>query len=144
MELESLISVDNFQVIKTAALFAAIFVNRQAAVVLFFHLAGEALFTLTSQFGGYYFCAAACMYAVNASSNIKISFNIRQALICISLINWLAAIDYFASPHETPFYVCYPWLINGLDVFILYCLLSHGGRQSVGAYRPLFYDLVRL
>ena len=132
------LNAETFQAMKTAAFIAAFFVNRQALIVLAFHLAGELLFIEFSHLGTYYFCMAAALYTVNATINIKLSFSIRQALICIGAINWLAALDYFLSPNETMFYVCYPWLINGLDVFILACLLGNGGRSFVGYNRPLF------
>lgn len=132
------LNAEAFQAMKTAAFIAAFFVNRQAIVILLFHLAGELLFSEFSHLGTYYFCMAAALYSVNATINIKLSYSIRQALICVGAINWIAALDYFVSPNETMFYVCYPWLINGLDVFILACLLGNGGRSFVGYNRPLF------
>lgn len=132
------LNVETLQALKTAAFIAAFFVNRQALIIIAFHMAGELLFDRYSHLGVYYFCMAAALYSVNATINIKLSYSIRQALICIGLINWLAAVDYFASPNETMFYVCYPWLINGLDVFILACLLGNGGRNFVGYNRPFF------
>ena len=124
--------VDN---VKMAALIAAVFINRQALIILSFHLVGEFIFSQLSHLGTYYFCIAAAMYSINATINIKLSYLIRQALICIGAINWLASLDYFVSPSETPFYLCYPWLINGLDVFILYVLLSSGGWKRDRLYR---------
>lgn len=137
--------VDNM---KMAALIAAVFINRQALIILAFHIIGEMAFLYFSHLGVYYFCIAAALYSINATVNIKLSYRIRQALICIGAINWLAALDYFVSSSETIFYVCYPWLINGLDVFILFILLNGGGWRrdrvsspSGGAGNHLFYDL---
>lgn len=129
------LSVETFQALKTAAFIAAFFVNRHAIIILAFHLVGERLFVEFSHLGVYYFCMAAALYSINATINIKLSYSIRQALICIGLINWLAAVDYFVSPNETMFYVCYPWLINGLDVFILCVLLGSGGWRRDRIYR---------
>lgn len=123
----SLLSVEGFQTAKTAAFIAAVFINRQALVVLGFHLVGEKLFYYGQDLGAYYFCAAACLYALNAVVFIKLSYEIRQALIFIACVNWFAALDFFMFPIVTLFYVCYPWLINGLDLFILFVLLSSGG-----------------
>lgn len=133
--------VDNM---KIAALIAAVFINRQALIILAFHLIGELIFAQLSHLGVYYFCIAAALYSINATVNIKLSYRIRQALICIGAINWLAALDYFVSPSETAFYLCYPWMINGLDVFILCLLLHTGGRQSVGIVRPFNCRMVNL
>lgn len=133
--------VDN---VKMAALIAAVFINRQALIILSFHLVGELIFSHLSHLGTYYFCVAAALYSINATINIKLSYRIRQAIICIGAINWLAALDYFVSPSETVFYLCYPWIINGLDVFILYLLLHTGGRQSVGIVRPFNCSMVNL
>lgn len=120
-----------------AAFIAAFFVNRQAFVIVAFHFIGDLLFASTDS-GLIASCLLAALYSLNATINIKLSFEIRQALICIAFINWLAAVDYFVSPNETVFYTCYPWFINGLDVFILACLLSNGGRSAVGYNRPFF------
>ncbi len=144
----SLPSADTIDTLKMAAFIAAIFINRQAVVIVFFFILSELLFKYGSSLGVYYFCTAAALYSINATINIKLSYQIRQALICIGVINWLAALDYFLSPNETIFYVCYPWLINGLDVFILLILLNGGGWRrdrilspSGGAGNHLFYDL---
>ena len=131
-----LLSVEAFQVLKTAALVAAFFINRQALIILAFTLSGEWLFSTFSHNPVLYFCLAACLYSINAAINIRILSNIRNALICIACLNWLSALDFILTETETLFYLCYPWLINGLDVFILYCLMWKGGRQSVGVVRP--------
>lgn len=142
MELSHLAASD-FDQIKLAAFIAAFLINRQALVIVAFHLIGEAIFNSVDS--GFYTCIfLAALYSINATVNIKLSCRIRQALICIGAINWLAALDYFVSPSETVFYLCYPWLVNGLDVFILYLLLHTGGRQSVGIVRPFNCRMVNL
>ena len=132
------LSAENIDQAKMAAFIAAIFINRQAVIIVLFFILSELLFHFMQSAPVSYFCSAAALYSINATVNIKLSFEIRQALICVAFINWLAAVDYFVSPNETMFYVCYPWLINGLDVFILACLLGNGGRNFVGYNRPLF------
>lgn len=134
--LTSLLSVEIFQVLKTAALVAAFFINRQALIVLAFTLTGELLFATFSHSPVLYYCLAAALYSTNAAINIRLLSNIRNALICIACLNWLSALDFILTETETLFYLCYPWLINGLDVFILYCLIWKGGRQRVGIVRP--------
>lgn len=133
----------NLDGIKLAAFIAAFLINRQAAIIATFHIAGDVIFNTTDS-GFYCSVMMACLYSINAAINIKISYQIRQALICIGCINWLAALDFYLSPNVTSFYLCYPWLINGLDVFILYLLLCNGGLQSVGTYRPWHRRLVNL
>lgn len=135
LEILDLLNVSNIQTAKTAAFIAAVFINRQALIVLSFHLLGERLFFYGQDFGAYYFCAAACLYALNAVVFIRLSYEIRQALIVIACVNWFAALDYFMFPIVTPFYICYPWVINGLDLFILYVLLSSGGWRRDRIYR---------
>lgn len=142
MELSHLVTSD-FDQVKTAAFIAAFFINRQALIVLLFHAAGLAIFEATDS-GFTASVLLAMLYSVNAAININLSYEIRQALICIACVNWLAAVDYFVSPSETMFYVCYPWLVNGLDVFILYCLLWKGGRSLVGSSRPFNSRIVHL
>lgn len=131
------LSASEIDAIKLAAFIAAFLVNRQAIVIVAFHIIGQLAFDSVDD-GLTASCILAALYSINATVNIKLSFEIRQALICIAAINWLAAVDYFVSPNETVFYLCYPWLINGLDVFILACLLSNGGRSVVGYNRPFF------
>ena len=139
-----LLSVEAFQILKTAALVAAFFINRQSLVILAFTLTGEWLFATLSYNPILYYCLAAALYSTNAAINIRLLSNIRNALICIACLNWLAALDFILTETETLFYLCYPWLINGLDVFILYCLIRKGGRQRVGIVRPWHRRLANL
>jgi len=131
-----ILSVEAFQILKTAALVAAFFINRQALAILAFTLAGEWLFATFNYNPVLYYCLAAALYSTNAAINIRLLSNVRNALICIACLNWLSALDFILTETETLFYLCYPWLINGLDVFILYCLIWKGGRQRVRIVRP--------
>lgn len=139
-----LLSVESFQILKTAALVAAFFINRQALIILSFTLVGEWLFATFSYSPILYYCLAAALYSTNAAINIRLLSNIRNALLCIACLNWLSALDFILTETETLFYLCYPWLINGLDVFILYCLIWKGGRQRVGIVRPWHRRLANL
>ena len=128
-------------IIRMAALFAAIFINRQAIFILAVELFVELLFHYAPDG----FTAAllmACAYSAAATTNITLKSQIRHVLLCIGILNWLAAVDYLVAPDaETYFYICYPWLINALDLLILYHLLPKGGlniagrRFSLGTYR---------
>lgn len=139
-----LLSVEAFQILKTAALVAAFFINRQAIIILAFTLAGEWLFATFNYNPVLYYCLAAVLYSTNAAINIRLLSNVRNALICIACLNWLSELDFILTETETLFYLCYPWLINGLDVFILYCLIWNGGRQRVGIVRPWHRRLANL
>lgn len=134
-ELLSHLNAETIDSAKMAAFIAAIFINRQAVIIVGFHLIGGKLFFYGQSYGGYYFCAAACLSALNAVIFIKLSYEIRQALIFIACVTWIAALDFFMFPIVTLFYVCYPWIINGLDLFILYVLFSNGGWRRDRIYR---------
>lgn len=124
-----------------AALFAAIFINKQAVFILAVELCVELLFYYSTD-GFTASLLMACAYSAAATANINLKSQIRHVLLCIGLLNWLAAVDYLIAPDaETYFYTCYPWIINALDLLILYHLLPTGrlkivnGRFSLGTYR---------
>jgi len=135
MEILNHLSVENIQQLKTAAFMAAVFINRQAMIILIFHLIGEILIISLWNYGAYYFCLAAVLYSINAAININLLYEIRQALIFIASLNWLMAFDYFYFTEITALNLCYPWFINGLDVFILICLFCGGGWRRDGYNR---------
>lgn len=122
-------------------MFAVIFINRQAVFILAVELCVELLFYY-AQDGFTASLLMACAYSASATANINLKSQIRHVLLCIGLLNWLAAVDYLVAPDaETYFYICYPWIINALDLLILYHLLPTrrlnivNGRFSLGTYR---------
>ena len=124
-----------------AALFAVIFINRQAVFILAVEIFVEFLFYFSAD-GFTASLLMACVYSTAATVNITLKSQIRHVLLCIGLLNWLAAVDHLVAPDtETYFYICYPWAINLLDLIILYHLLPTGrlnfvnGRFSLGTYR---------
>lgn len=128
-------------IIRMAALFAAIFINRQAVFILAVELFVELLFHYATD-GFTATLLMACAYSAAATTNITLKSQIRHVLLCIGILNWLAAVDYLVAPDaETYFYICYPWLINALDLLILYHLLPTrrlnfvNGRFSLGTCR---------
>lgn len=140
MELNHLSSSD-IDLLKIAALVAAFLFNRQALVILAYMLVGELVFYFTDS-GFMCSLLLAALYSTNACANITLKSQIRHVLLCIGLVNWLAAVDYLVAPDtETCFYIWYPWLINALDLLILYHLLPAwrlnlvNGRFSLGTYR---------
>ena len=134
--------IDN---IKMAAFVAACLFNRQALLIVSFHAIGALLFKFTSSDPVIYFCLAASMYSTSATVNIKLKSEIRHVLIIVGCLNWLAAVDFIIAPDRvTWFYSCYPWLINCMDILILYHLLNAKGLKRVGITRPWFCRLVNL
>lgn len=128
-------------IIRMAAFFAAIFINRQAVFILCIELCVELLFHYAPD-GFTASLLMACAYSAAATTNITLKSQIRHVLLCIGILNWLAAVDYLVAPDaETYFYICYPWIINALDLLILYHLLPTrrlnfvNGRFSLGTCR---------
>lgn len=110
-------------------------VNTQAVFVLCLHIANWALFKWLGADPIVYFCAATSLYAVAATANIKILSSIRYVLLAIGVLNWAEAIDYMLFPYQTLYGMCYPWLVNGFDVLILYLLFRHRGMEIGGRIR---------
>ena len=117
-----------------AVAFAAVFLfnrNQQVAIALVAHAICE--FSMSSPISG--FMTALCMsalYAEVAASKITIKSEIRYLFIMISCVNLLCAADIFVSPKiDTNFSIAYPYLINLLDLFIIYHLFrpDHGGGK---------------
>jgi hypothetical protein len=75
------------------------------------------------------------MFAVASIANITLLSEIRYVLLAFAVLNWIAAIDFMLSPYQTLFGMCYPWLVNGFDVLILYLLFRHRGKECDGRTR---------
>jgi hypothetical protein len=127
-------SAETLDMMKIAALVAASFINRQAIAVLAFMLLGELAFKFTET--DFWFClCAGAIYSVNATVYIKLSYNIRQALLVTGCLYWLCAFDAFLFPQtETMFYTSFGYLIGAVDFYVLLSLLS-GGRLHEGFNR---------
>lgn len=112
-----------------AALVAASFINRQALIVLAGHLLATWLFQITDS-AIYYNCAAGIVMALNAAVFIKLSYEIRQALLLTAGLFWLAAVDAYLFPiTETIYYNSFVYLVGAVNLYVLYLLL--GGRRLV-------------
>lgn len=143
-ELLSHLNAETFDSAKMAAFIAAILINRQAVLIVVAQIIAERLYIDMQSQPVTYYCASSILFAIASGINIKLSYKIRQALFCMACLNWLAALDFKFTDGITAFYLCYPWLVNGLDVFILYCLLWKGGRSLVGNSRPFNSCFVHL
>ncbi len=104
----------------------------QACYVLCLHAVNLLLFNMIGDDPISYFCCASALYVVAATANIKILSKLRYALFAVGVLNYAEAIDYMLFPYQTLYGLCYPWLVNGFDVLILYILFQHGGRELVG------------
>ena len=145
MTLIDLLNASSADTIKAVA-FAAVFLfvkSRQAWVVLLAHALCE--FAYSSELSNFeYSLAMAILYATIAASQITIKSEIRYLFIMLAAVNWLCALDIFRDPNDvTYFSMSYTYLINALDVLIIYHLLPPrrlnlvNGRFSLGTGRFL-------
>lgn len=125
------LNASDIDLLKIAALVAAFLLNRQALIILAYMVVGEVIFYFTES-GFTCSLLLATLYSTNATTNIALKSQIRHVLLCIGILNWLSAADYLVAPDaETYFYICYPWIINALDLLILYHLLPTRGQNFV-------------
>jgi hypothetical protein len=115
--------------IKIGLFLAACFFSRQAVFVLFIHSLNIGIFQISGHDPIVYFCAIATLYAIACNADIKLLSEIRYVFMVFAVINWVSAIDYLMSPYQTMYGICYPWLVNGFDVLILYFLFRHRGME---------------
>lgn len=136
MTLSDLLSAANADTIKAVA-FAAVFLftrQPQACVVVLAHAFCE--FSYASSLSNFdYIISIAALYAIVASLEITIKSEIRYLFIMISCVNWLCAVDVWRSTNpdfDTYFSIAYPYLINALDLIIMFYLLPSEGLRIVG------------
>jgi hypothetical protein len=113
----------------------ACLLNKQAVFVLCLHVANFLIFVGAGHDPNIYYCSVATMFAVASIANITLLSEIRYVLLAFAVLNWIAAIDFMLSPYQTLFGMCYPWLVNGFDVLILYLLFRHRGKECDGRTR---------
>ena len=130
----------DFDQVKLAAVIAAFLFSWRAMFVTALFYLSSYIFTLEIT-GAEYSFLIVLLYCF-AATNIKFKSEIRQALWAIAALNWLCMIDYAYFPYETMFYHAYPFLIHVIDCYIIYHLLSHGGRQDVGTMLDAAQDFI--
>lgn len=123
---------ESTDLIKIGLFLLACLFTRQAAFVLCLHAINLGMFELAGHDAVIYYCSTATLYAIGANANIKLLSEIRYILLAFAVVNWIAAIDYLLSPYQTIFSLCYPWLVNGFDVLILFYLFRHRGMDLGG------------
>jgi len=128
------ISAADIDSIKAIIFLVAFFINRQAAIVILAHAVNE--YCYSSSLNGFWTAlVVGLFYAELAASNITIKLEIRYLFLSISVVNWLCAADiHFSKGATTYFEICYPYLINGLDVLVLYYLLPKGSIKNAGRF----------
>lgn len=123
-------SVSDFDILKVVAFAAAIFLNRQAVIVLLAHLICELAYLLPLN-DFWMTITGATIYAVTASAFIKLKSQIRHALITISCLYYLNAIDFYLfDGYETLYYHSVSYLIGAIDLYVLW-QLSNGEPRHV-------------
>jgi hypothetical protein len=129
--------------ITLAAFIAASFINRQAVVILSAHALLWAVFLLPlTDF--WFNLAAATLYAAAATVFIKLKSQLRYAMLCVSGLYYLGAIDAFLFPStETMYYNSIAYLISAVDLYAL-VILCKGGQQHVGTTSPSSRGFFRL
>lgn len=119
--------------LKIAALVAAFFINWRCLIAaLLWVIDGDVRYYVDS---GVTFClCAVLLYCLPSLLNINFSYKIHQGFLLLAAVNWLALIDYTFFDYETTFYLLYPWIIHGIDIWIIWHFLSSGGNQDVGLF----------
>ena len=105
--------------------------NRQSLIFLCAFAVSESFYFI--QTNPVLDCAViASAFAVSAFSSSHIKKELQFSLIWYSVLFWLAGFDYFAFPHETYFYVIFPYIIKLVDIYVIYHLIKRGERASNG------------
>lgn len=125
---------ESADLVKICLFVLACLVNTQAAFVLCLHAGNWLLFNLAGHDPVVYLCTVATMYAVASNANIRLLSQVRYVLLAVAVLNWIQAIDFMLFPYQTPLALCYPWLVNGFDVLILYFLFRHRGMEFGGRF----------
>jgi hypothetical protein len=138
-----MIDAASVDLLKVAAFVAVAFINRQAIVLLLAHVCCELLFLLPlTDF--WFNLAAATLYAAAATVFIKLKSQLRYAMLCMSGLYYLGAIDAFLFPStETMYYNSIAYLVSAVDLYAL-VILCKGGQQYVGTTSPSYRGFFRL
>lgn len=119
--------------LKIAALVAAFFVNWRCLIAAVIWLADVGIYESTET-GIQLSFWLIILYCLPSLLNIKFPYKVHQGFLLLAAVNFLALIDYTFFGYETTFYLCYPWLIHGIDCWIIWQFLSSGGNQDVGLF----------
>jgi hypothetical protein len=136
-------NASSLDVITVAAFAAAIFINRQAAILLAAHLLNELAFLLPINDFWTNICGA-IIYAAAATVFIRIKSELRYAMLCIAGLYYLGAIDAFLFPEtETLYYNSISYFVGAIDLYALF-IVCNGGRSGAGVGCPFVRWIFRL
>lgn len=124
--------------LKIAALVAAFFINWRCLIAAAIWLASSYVYEMTTTGAELSFWLI-ILYCLPALLNIKFSYKIHQGFLLLAVVNFIALIDYTVFNYETTFYLLYPWVIHGIDIWIIWHFLSSGGNQDVGLFARMAY-----
>lgn len=116
----------------TAFVFLCLLVNRQSLYFLCAISLGELLYFLTSTDFSFSILSA-ILYSLIAYLSSRIKFELQMALCTYSALYWFNALDFFLFPHETLFYVIFPYVVKLVDVYVIYHLINKE-QKDVGFY----------
>lgn len=120
---------DSFVLIAIAVICLA---NRQSLVFLcaFSVMEFLFLFDLNAIYESVFFATSLSLLAVLCS---RVKFELQMALCAYSVLYWFNALDFFLFPHETLFYVIFPYVVKLVDVYVIYHLINKE-QKDVGFY----------
>lgn len=75
----------------------------------------------------------AIAFSLIAYLSSRIKFELQMALCAYSVLYWFNALDFFLFPHETLFYVIFPYVVKLVDVYVIYHLINKE-QKDVGFY----------
>jgi hypothetical protein len=93
---------------------------------------GELAYYLTSTDFSFSILSA-ILYSLIAYLSSRVKFELQMALCAYSVLYWFNALDFFLFPHETLFYVIFPYVVKLVDVYVIYHLINKE-QKDVGIY----------
>jgi len=133
----------NADILTIAAFCAAVFINRQAALLVVTHCLLWLLF-LTPVSDFWFSLSSAIICAAAATVFIKLKSQLRYAMLCTAGLYYLGAIDAFLFPTtETLYYNSIGYFIGAVDLYALF-IVCNGGRKRAGVGRPFTWWVFRL
>lgn len=115
----------------TAAVLAAVFfLNRQAIVLLLAHAISELIFIIpVDDFYTSMMMATAC--AIIGAAFIKILSTLRYAMLAISCLYYLNAVDFWLSNGtETLYYNSVSYMIGAVEIYALWQLMKGSFKRA--------------
>ena len=133
----------NADILTIAAFCAAVFINKQAVLLVATHCLLWLLF-LTPVSDFWFSLSSAIIYAAAATAFIKLKSQLRYAMLCTAGLYYLGAIDAFLFPTtETLYYNSIGYFIGAVDLYALF-IVCNGGRKRAGVGRPFTWRVFRL